>query len=259
MTRIGFFAYGAPQTAEQLLTVCRMRHLRVEGAFTHFSVADSKAPDDVTYTKAQFARFTAMLAELAASGVQIELRHCCSSGATILYPEFALDMVRPGIATYGLAPSADAAGVLDLRPIMSLHTSVAQIRDVPAGTDVSYGRTYTTEKPTRMAVLPIGYADGLSRALSGKVSFRIHGKDAPVIGRICMDMCMVDVSGIEGVSVGDTATLFGYDETGALIPCERVSDALGTIPYEVLCFVNKRIPRFYTENGRPSQILQYIV
>ena len=259
MTRIGFFAYGAPQTAEQLLTVCRMRHLRVEGAFTHFSVADSKAPDDVTYTKAQFARFTVMLAELAASGVQIELRHCCSSGATILYPEFALDMVRPGIATYGLAPSADAAGVLDLRPIMSLHTSVAQIRDVPAGTDVSYGRTYTTEKPTRMAVLPIGYADGLSRALSGKVSFRIHGKDAPVIGRICMDMCMVDVSGIEGVSVGDTATLFGYDETGALIPCERVSDALGTIPYEVLCFVNKRIPRFYTENGRPSQILQYIV
>ena len=236
-----------------------MRHLRVEGAFTHFSVADSKAPDDVTYTKAQFARFTAMLAELAASGVQIELRHCCSSGATILYPEFALDMVRPGIATYGLAPSADAAGVLDLRPIMSLHTSVAQIRDVPAGTDVSYGRTYTTEKPTCMAVLPIGYADGLSRALSGKVSFRIHGKDAPVIGRICMDMCMVDVSGIEGVSVGDTATLFGYDETGALIPCERVSDALGTIPYEVLCFVNKRIPRFYTENGRPSQILQYIV
>ena len=102
MTRIGFFAYGAPQTAEQLLTVCRMRHLRVEGAFTHFSVADSKAPDDVTYTKAQVARFTAMLAELAASGVQIELRHCCSSGATILYPEFALDMVRPGIATYGL-------------------------------------------------------------------------------------------------------------------------------------------------------------
>ena len=259
MTRIGFFAYGAPQTAEQLLAVCRMRHLRVEGAFTHFSVADSKAPDDVTYTKAQFARFTAMLAELSAAGVQIELRHCCSSGATILYPEFALDMVRPGIATYGLAPSADAAGVLDLRPIMSLHTSVAQIRDVPAGTDVSYGRTYTTEKPTRMAVLPIGYADGLSRALSGKAAFRIHGKDAPVIGRICMDMCMVDVSGIDGVSVGDTATLFGYDETGALIPCERVSDALGTIPYEVLCFVNKRIPRFYTENGRPSQILQYIV
>ena len=95
-----------------------------------------------------------------------------------------------------------------------------------------------------MAVLPIGYADGRSRALSGKVSFRIHGKDAPVIGRICMDMCMVDVSGIEGVSVGDTATLFGYDETGALIPCERVSDALGTIPYEVLCFCEQAHPTF---------------
>ena len=259
MTRIGFFAYDNDRTLDELKQAAALPHLHIEGVFMHFCVADSRAEEDVSFTKLQYKRFMDMLSAMEGVGIRPEIRHCCNSGAAILYPEFALDMVRPGIATYGLAPSADAAGVLDLRPIMSLHTSVAQIRDVPAGTDVSYGRTYTTEKPTRMAVLPIGYADGLSRALSGKVSFRIHGKDAPVIGRICMDMCMVDVSGIEGVSVGDTATLFGYDETGALIPCERVSDALGTIPYEVLCFVNKRIPRFYTENGRPSQILQYIV
>ena len=259
MTRIGFFAYGAPETMAQLETVCRMRHLHAEGAFTHFSVADSRAPEDVAYTKAQFARFTAMLDGLKAAGVQLELRHCCSSGATILYPEFALDMVRPGIATYGLAPSPDAAGVLDLRPVMSLHTSVAQLRDVPAGTDISYGRTYTTKAPIRMAVLPIGYADGLNRALSGRVSFRIHGREVPVVGRICMDMCMVDVTELTEIAVGDEATLFGYDEDGVLLPCERISDALGTISYEVLCSVNKRIPRFYTEGGRQSQILQYIV
>ena len=259
MTRIGFFAYDAPETMAQLEAVCRMPRLHVEGAFTHFSVADSRAPADVAYTKAQYARFTAMLDGLRAAGFPVELRHCCSSGATILYPEFALDMVRPGIATYGLAPSADAAGVLDLKPMMSLHTIIAQLRDVPAGTDVSYGRTYTTPRPIRMAVLPIGYADGLSRALSGKISFRIHGKDAPVVGRICMDMCMVDVSDIPEAAVGDEATLFGYDESGALLPCERISDALGTISYEVLCSVNKRIPRFYTEGGRQSQILQYIV
>ena len=259
MTRIGFFAYDAPQTPEELRTVCAMRHLHVEGAFTHFSVADSGAPDNVAYTRMQYERFLTITDDLKASGIQIELRHCCSSGATILYPEFALDMVRPGIATYGLAPSPDTNGILDLRPMMSLHTSVAQIRTVPAGTDISYGRTYTTPCAERIAVLPIGYADGLSRALSGKISFRIHGKDAPVVGRICMDMCMVDVSGIEDLAVGDTATLFGYDENGTLVPCERVAAALGTISYEVLCFVNKRIPRFYTENGRPSQILQYIV
>ena len=186
-------------------------------------------------------------AELAASGVQIELRHCCSSGATILYPEFALDMVRPGIATYGLAPSADAAGVLDLRPIMSLHTSVAQIRDVPAGTDVSYGRTYTTEKPTRMAVLPIGYADGLSRApVAGKVSFRIHGK-----GR-----WFPSSAGSAWTCAWSTFRKYrrrlrrrhrrrssAMTTTGALIPCERLAAAQGTINYELLCQISERIPR----------------
>ena len=262
MSRLGFLCAGEyfDEGVQNVIDACRLPGLEPEGVYTHFAVSDEEGEENEQYTREQFSLFRAVIdAVRDRGGVAFRIRHCANSGAVVNYPEMALDMVRPGIATYGLAPSADAAGVLDLRPIMSLHTSVAQIRDVPAGTDVSYGRTYTTEKPTRMAVLPIGYADGLSRALSGKVSFRIHGKDAPVIGRICMDMCMVDVSGIEGVSVGDTATLFGYDETGALIPCERVSDALGTIPYEVLCFVNKRIPRFYTENGRPSQILQYIV
>ena len=259
MTRIGFFAYGHERTLPELLEVCGLPHLHVEGVFTHFCVADSKAPEDEAFTRTQYARFTAMLDALAAHGIRPELRHCASSGATILYPELALDMVRPGIATYGHAPSEDAEGILDLRPLMTVRTTVAQLREIPAGTSISYGRTYTAERDMRVAVLPIGYADGLLRGLSGKVSFRIRGKMARSVGRICMDLCMVDVSGIPGIRVGDEAALFGYDTDGTLLPCERIAQQAGTISYEILCGISKRIPRIYMQDGREQEILQYIV
>ena len=259
MTRIGFFAYGHERTLPELLEVCGLPHLHVEGVFTHFCVADSKAPEDEVFTRTQYARFTAMLDALAAHGIRPELRHCASSGATILYPELALDMVRPGIATYGHAPSEDAEGILNLRPLMTVRTTVAQLREIPAGTSISYGRTYTAERDMRVAVLPIGYADGLLRGLSGKVSFRIRGRMARSVGRICMDMCMVDVSEIPGVRVGDEAALFGYDTDGTLLPCERIAQQAGTISYEILCGISKRIPRIYMQDGREQEILQYIV
>ena len=259
MTRIGFFAYDHERTLPELLEVCGLPHLHVEGVFTHFCVADSKAPEDEAFTRTQYARFTAMLDALAAHGIHPELRHCASSGATILYPELALDMVRPGIATYGHAPSEDAEGILDLRPLMTVRTTVAQLREIPAGTSISYGRTYTAERDMRVAVLPIGYADGLLRGLSGKVSFRIRGKMARSVGRICMDMCMVDVSEIPEIRVGDEATLFGYDTDGTLLPCERIAQQAGTISYEILCGISKRIPRIYMQDGREQEILQYIV
>lgn len=259
MTRIGFFAYDHERTLPELLEVCGLPHLHVEGVFTHFCVADSKAPEDEAFTRTQYARFTAMLDALAAYGIRPELRHCASSGATILYPELALDMVRPGIATYGHAPSEDAEGILDLRPLMTVRTTVAQLREIPAGTSISYGRTYTAERDMRVAVLPIGYADGLLRGLSGKVSFRIRGRMARSVGRICMDMCMVDVSEIPGIRVGDEAALFGYDTDGTLLPCERIAQQAGTISYEILCGISKRIPRIYMQDGREQEILQYIV
>ena len=259
MTRIGFFAYDHERTLPELLEVCGLPHLHVEGVFTHFCVADSKAPEDEAFTRTQYARFTAMLDVLAAHGIRPELRHCASSGATILYPELALDMVRPGIATYGHAPSEDAEGILDLRPLMTVRTTVAQLREIPAGTSISYGRTYTAERDMRVAVLPIGYADGLLRGLSGKVSFRIRGRMARSVGRICMDMCMVDVSEIPEIRVGDEAALFGYDTDGTLLPCERIAQQAGTISYEILCGISKRIPRIYMQDGREQEILQYIV
>ena len=259
MGRIGFLAYGEHSELPQLAAFSQLTHLRVEGAFTHFSAADSRREDDERYTALQYARFTSALAELDGCGIRPTLRHCANSAVTILHPEYSLDMVRGGIALYGCAPDVDCEGLLDLRPVMTLRTTIAQIRDVAAGTPISYGRTFTAPRDLRMAVLPIGYADGLSRGLSGKVSFRLRGQDVPVIGRICMDMCMVDITSVPDAKVGDELTLFGYDPDGQRVPVERLAEALGTISYEILCTLSKRIARLYYSGGRQSEILQYIV
>lgn len=259
MGRIGFLAYGDHSELPQLAAFSQLTHLRVEGVFTHFSVADSRREDDERYTALQYARFCDALAELDSYGIRPMLRHCANSAVTILHPEFSLNMVRGGIALYGCAPDVDCEGLLDLRPVMTLRTTIAQIRDVAAGTPISYGRTFTAPRDLRMAVLPIGYADGLSRGLSGKVSFRLRGQDVPVIGRICMDMCMVDITSVSDAKAGDELTLFGYDEDGVRVPVERLAQASGTISYEILCTLSKRIARLYYSGGRQSEILQYIV
>ena len=259
MGRIGFLAYGDHSELPQLAAFSQLTHLRVEGVFTHFSVADSRREDDERYTALQYARFCDALAELDSYGIRPTLRHCANSAVTILHPEYSLDMVRGGIALYGCAPDVDCEGLLDLRPVMTLRTTIAQIRDVAAGTPISYGRTFTAPRDLRMAVLPIGYADGLSRGLSGKVSFRLRGQDVPVIGRICMDMCMVDITSVSDAKVGDELTLFGYDEDDVRVPVERLAQASGTISYEILCTLSKRIARLYYSGGRQSEILQYIV
>ena len=259
MGRIGFLAYGEHSELPQLAAFSQLTHLRAEGVFTHFSAADSRREDDERYTELQYARFCDALAELDSYGLHPALRHCANSAVTILHPEYSLDMVRGGIALYGCAPDVDCEGLLDLRPVLTLRTTIAQIRDVAAGTPISYGRTFTAPRDLRMAVLPIGYADGLSRGLSGKVSFRLRGQDVPVIGRICMDMCMVDITSVSDAKAGDELTLFGYDDDGVRVPVERLAEASGTISYEILCTLSKRIARLYYSGGRQSEILQYIV
>ena len=259
MTRLGFFADQPEATLAALVEVSKLPNLYIEGVFMHFCVSDSKKPEDIAFTKLQHQRFVDMLALMKTKGIEPKIRHCCNSGATILYPEFALDMVRPGIITYGNAPSEELEGAISLRPMMSLHSMVAQVRTVPAGTDISYGRLYRTARDTRIAVLPIGYADGLSRLLTGKASFYLRGKLVPVIGRICMDMCMLDVSEFPDAKPGDIVTIFGYDDDGTLVPCERLAAAQGTINYELLCQISKRIPRICHRGAETSQILQYIV
>lgn len=258
MSRLGFFAYDHPQTVEELRQVAQLEHLLIEGVFTHFPVADSTAPADAEFTRTQFARFRNTLDELKAVGIAPEIRHCCNSGASILYPEFALDMIRPGIATYGVLPSDELRGMIDLKPVMQLRSTIFQLRDYAPDITISYGRTYRTEAPQRIAVVGIGYADGLSRSFSNHISFLLHGKRVPQVGRICMDMCMVDVTAVPEAKVGDVVTIFGEDG-GASIDVDSLAAQLGTIPYEVLCGINKRIPRIYLDGENQTEILQYIV
>ena len=257
MSRLGFFA-NDERSLDELRQVCAMEGLLPEGIFTHFSVADSLAPANQAFTSKQFSEFNATVDALASAGIQFRLRHCCNSAATLLHPEYALDMVRPGIATYGICPSEELAGRFDLRPLMSLRTTVSQIRAFRPDVGVSYGRSYTTPSERTIAVLSIGYADGLPRSLSNRISFLLHGKRVPVVGRICMDMCMVDVTEVPEAKVGDVVTVFGTDGDAA-IPVDDLARLTGTIPYETLCSINKRTPRFYLDGEQRMEVLQYIV
>lgn len=258
MSRLGFFAYDNEKTLDEIKAVASLPGLRFEGVFTHFPVADSLSESDRAFTRLQYRRFTDMIDSLKASGIEFEIRHCCNSAATILYPEFALDMIRPGIATYGISPSPELAGKLDLRPMMSLRTTISQIRDFKEDVSISYGRMYTTPSPRRIAVLCIGYADGLSRALSDNVSFLLRGRRIRQVGRICMDMCMVDITDVPEAKVGDVVTVFGSDN-GLTAPVDALAAQLNTIPYEILCDINKRTPRIYLDGKQRIEVLQYIV
>ncbi len=257
MSRLGFFAYNCEKTVDEIKQIASMEHLLIEGIFTHFPVADTIDGADENFTRTQYERFMTMLDALKAVGVEPQIRHCCNSGASILYPEYALDMIRPGIATYGVS-SDDLRGRIDLRPVMQLRSTIFQIRDFDPLITVSYGRTYTTEDPTKIAVVGIGYADGLPRSLSNNVSFLLHGKRVRQIGRICMDMCMIDISRVPDAKVGDVVTIFGEDGNDS-IDVADFSRRMNTIPYEILCDINKRIPRIYLDGENQTEILQYIV
>lgn len=211
MSRLGFFAYNRPETIEELSEIAAMPNLEIEGVFQHFCVADSHDPACQDFTAVQYGRFASMLDEMAARGIRPEIRHCCNSAATILHPEYAMDMIRPGIAMYGYAPSAALEGDMDLKPLLSWRSAIAQIKDFDEGITVSYGRLWTTPSPRRIAVLPIGYADGLSRSLTNRIQFLLHGKRVQQVGRICMDMCMIDISDAPEAKVEDAVTILGWD------------------------------------------------
>lgn len=215
----------------------KLSHLNPQGVFTHFCVSDELGNE---FTQTQFDRFIRGIAMLEeTSGKKFTIRHCTNSGAMVNYPETYLDMVRPGVAQYGIYPAKEH-GALELRPVMRLMTRVAEITAHAAGDTVSYGRTYTCDGPRIFAVLPIGYADGLHRALSNKLEVTIHGQKAKQCGRICMDMCMVDITDIPGVQVGDEVEIFGDAQS-----VDVLASLAGTISYELLCAVSPRVPRIY--------------
>ena len=244
MSRLGFLVRGEHfhGGVEAIAASCALPHLEAEGIFTHFAAADADDPDSVAYTHEQFTLFTRVLDALAEKGRTFAIRHCANSGALARYPEMYLDMVRPGIALYGAGEDRDRLG---LRPVMTLKSSVSTIKIFDPGTDISYGRTVRTAGKTRVGVLPIGYADGLFRGLSNRMSVVTDQGPAPILGRICMDMTMVDLTGLPEVHVGDAVELFGPRQSA-----DSLAEILGTIPYELTCAVSKRVPRLYMENGR---------
>lgn len=235
MSRLGFL--GENRVAE-IKEVCALPGLDCEGLFTHFSDADGSEE----FTMGQFTDFLDLKDALAKEGVTFKINHCAASAAMLHYPCTHLDMVRPGIALYGHYPDEASVG-LDgpgLIPVMSLKTRVAAVKTLPAGSAVSYGRTHVLRRESRLAVLPIGYADGLHRGLSNAMEVGFLSGKAPVVGRVCMDLCMVDVTELPDVKAGDVAEVFGK-----ALPAEDKASRLGTISYECLTSVSRRVPRVY--------------
>ena len=240
MSRLGFLCAGDyfEEGVDNVIRSCRLPGLNPEGVYTHFAVSDEPGDTCEEYTRGQFKLFMDVIdAVKARGGVEFSIRHCANSGATVSYPEMAMDMVRPGLLLYGYG---DSSGKLGLLPCMRLVTTVSTIKFYESGTSVSYGRRYTTDRRTRMGVLAVGYADGLPRLISNKCSFAAKGGFAPQRGSICMDMCMVDLTELPQVDVGSEVELFGPANS-----IYKLSDAAQTIPYELLCAVSKRVPRVY--------------
>ena len=255
MGRIGFSAVDDLDAAvDEMDEVCRLPGLSVKGIFTHFAAADSNGEADRAYTRRQYELLCEAIRRLRARGHKLEVCHCCNSAGTVALPEYHMDMVRPGIILYGENPSADVA-LPGLVPAMRLKAVVSMVKWVRPGDKISYGCTFTAERPMRLATLTIGYADGYPRALSGKGRVSLHGKPAAVVGRVCMDQMMVDVTDIPEAAAGDVAVVFG-DGTAHSV-CE-IAAAEGTINYEVLCDIGRRVQRVYVDGGVEVDVVNYL-
>lgn len=260
MTRVGFQTddENFEESLKEIQEVSKMPNIHITGIFTHHAVADAYQGDNPQFTDMQFTRFTKMIEALQAAGVDVGLRHCANSATIISYPEKHLDMCRSGIITYGMLPSGECEGRIDLKPLMTLKTSIGLVKHVKAGSQLSYGRTYTAETDRVIATVPIGYADGYNRNLSNKARMLVNGKFAPVVGRVCMDQCMIDVTDIPDVKMGDEVVVFGKQGDQCL-PIEELADMLGTINYELTCVVTKRVPRVYLEGGKIVGIVDHVL
>ncbi|HHW02429.1 MAG TPA: alanine racemase [Thermoanaerobacterales bacterium] len=250
MSRIGFQA--EPSCIDEIKKIFFLENIEVEGMFTHFSKADER---DKTFTLEQFKKYMAVAEALEREGLKIPLKHVANSAAIMELPDMHLDMVRPGIILYGLYPSDEVdRSKIDLKPVMSLKTRVSHVKTLGPGRAISYGGTFITKRQSIIATLPVGYADGYSRLLSSRASVVIRGQRAPVVGRICMDQCMVDVTDIKGtVEPGENVLLFGGAGEGA-VSTDEIAKHIGTINYEVVCAVSRRVPRVYVRDGRIVKI-----
>ena len=249
MGRIGY--PDTDKSVEEIKKISALENVCVEGIFSHFAKADA---EDKSYAQLQLERYSSFISKLEAAGIFIPVRHLCNSAATIEFPP-KFDMLREGIILYGLRPSyeVDMEKIRTLRPAMSLRARVGHVKTIEAGDSVSYGCTYTADCRRRVATVCAGYADGVPRIISNKAHVLIHGKKAPIIGRICMDQLMADVSDIPETEVGDVATLFGRDGEEEIF-ADDVATVAQTIGYELVCGITKRVPRVYMRGGKIEKI-----
>ena len=256
MSRIGFMCQEFPRdeySIEEICEACCLPNLEVEGLFTHFCVSDEDA-EGREFTNKQYENFIHVRDSLKKRGVDISVVHCSNSGAIEDYPETCCDMVRAGIILYGLAPSSKLADRLDLVPAMTLKTVVAFVKEVQKGATISYGRTFTADRKMKIATVPIGYADGFIRQNAKDGYMMVNGKKAKIVGRICMDQTMLDVTDIEDVKTGDEVVVFGTGENGEPT-ADSLAENTGTINYETVCLVGKRVPRIYIKYGKIENVM----
>jgi len=249
-TGMGRFGLLPDEVVPFVRRIAKLPGLKLEGLFTHFAIADLA---DKTYTCRQFDRYMQVVRQLEDAGFTIPLKHVANSAADLDRPEMHLDMVRCGIALYGLRPSDEVEPAIPLKPAMALKSRVARVRTLPPGSSISYGCTYTTTRPTPVALVPVGYGDGYHRILSNKGSVLIGGKRAPIVGRVCMDQFVVDVTGHEGVRQDDEVVVFGRQGEEE-ISAEEVAALAGTINYEVVTSILPRVTRVYLKEGQVVEV-----
>ncbi|MBU3189395.1 alanine racemase [Clostridium bowmanii] len=253
MGRIGYLPNE--DSVEEVYNISKLPNIIIEGMFCHFSAADEK---DKAYTYDQVKKYNEFYEKLKEKKVNINIRHMANSAAIIDLPETHYEAVRPGIIIYGYYPSAEVSvDKIDLKPVMTLKTNIVHIKTLPPGEYVSYGRKFKTERESVIATLPVGYADGYTRLLFQKGKVILRGSFAPVVGRICMDQCMIDVTDISGVIVGDEVILIGEDGKNKFT-ADTVAELIGTINYEIVCMVGKRVPRVYIKEGKVVKIRNYV-
>ena len=254
MGRIGFLP--TEESVAEAVKISKIPNLEIQGLFSHFSTADEMNKE---YSKYQFEKYNWFLNKLVDNGVKIEIRDLANSAAIMELPDTHFDGTRPGIILYGYYPSTDVnKKELDIKPVMTLKADILHIKTMEPGQYIGYGRKFKTERKSIIATLGVGYADGYTRMLSGKAKVIINGQFAPVVGSICMDQCMIDVTDIEGVKIGDEVILMGSD--GKLkFDVDDIAPLLGTINYEVLCMLSKRVPRVYIKGGEIVKVRDYIL
>lgn len=254
MSRIGFLAGEDNEgIVDEILKISRLPYIEIEGIFSHFATSDEA---DKSYTILQYNRFMDVCNKLEEKGLHIPIKHICNSAGIMMYPEMHLDMVRPGVILYGMYPSDEVdKSRLDLIPAMTLKSTVTHVKEVEEGRGVSYGKKFITNKKMKIATVPIGYADGYLRKLAKEGKMIVNGEKVAIIGRICMDQCMIDVTNVHTIDKGDEVIIFGREG----VTIDDLAMWLETINYEVSCVIGKRIPRIYTKNGKAVKVLNYLM